>query len=435
MIAHAKRLTKSKFARNVAIVASGTAGAQAITMAFSPIITRLYGPEAFGVLGTFTAILAVLTPLAALSYPIAIVLPKRDSDALGLANLSLGIAVVMSLLAAMILTLFKAPIVNVFNLEAVESFILLLPLAMLFTAAMAVMSQWVIRKKLFKIKAKVAVLQALWLNLAKAGIGLLSPLSAVLVVLATAGSLIHALMLWVWVRKRTNSLIIKCDVKSLLLGNRYVDLAGRYRDFAYYRTPQNVLNAVSQSIPILMLASFFGPAAAGFYALSKMVLGVPTELVGKSISSVFYPRFNEAVQNKENHFELLIKVTLSLALVGLLPFSLLIVFGPWIFSALFGSEWHVAGEYAQWMAIWAYFGFLNSPSVSAIQVLSLNKFFLLYEVFSVAGRASFMAIGCIVFESDFTAVALFSISAALFNALLVVIVMIACKKNQMEGLI
>jgi len=45
----------SKFVRNVAIVATGTAGAQAITMAFSPINTRLYGPEAFGILGTFTA--------------------------------------------------------------------------------------------------------------------------------------------------------------------------------------------------------------------------------------------------------------------------------------------------------------------------------------------------------------------------------------------
>lgn len=59
MLNYAKRLTKSKFVRNVAIVATGTAGAQAITMAFAPIITRLYGPEAFGLLGTFMAILAI----------------------------------------------------------------------------------------------------------------------------------------------------------------------------------------------------------------------------------------------------------------------------------------------------------------------------------------------------------------------------------------
>ncbi|UCZ56541.1 hypothetical protein LGV61_12545 [Desulfurispirillum indicum] len=39
------KLYNSKFIRNVAIVASGTAAAQAITMAFAPIITRIYGPE------------------------------------------------------------------------------------------------------------------------------------------------------------------------------------------------------------------------------------------------------------------------------------------------------------------------------------------------------------------------------------------------------
>jgi O-antigen/teichoic acid export membrane protein len=97
------RTYKSKFVRNVAVVASGTAGAQAITMAFSPIITRLYGPEAFGLLGTFMAIVAVVTPLAALSYPIAIVLPKEDIDARGIAKLSAYIAVCI---AALVLLLF-----------------------------------------------------------------------------------------------------------------------------------------------------------------------------------------------------------------------------------------------------------------------------------------------------------------------------------------
>lgn len=426
MIANAKRLTKSKFARNVAIVASGTAGAQAITMAFSPIITRLYGPEAFGVLGTFTAILAVLTPLAALSYPIAIVLPKRDADALGLAKLSLGIAVAMSLLAALILTLFKAPIVNAFNLEAVESFILLLPLAMLFSAAMAVMSQWVIRKKLFKIKAKVAVLQALWLNTAKAGIGLFSPLAAVLVVLATVGSALHALMLWTGVRKSPDGQLAEaCHDEA----SRSKALAWRHRDFAYYRTPQIVLNAASQSMPVLMLASFFGPAAAGFYALGRMVLGMPTALVGQSVASVFYPRFNEAVHNGENASRFLGKATLALAAFGLFPFGFVVAVGPWLFSFVFGDEWRTAGVYAQWLALWSYFGFMNRPSVGAIPVLGLQGLFLIYEAASVAFRAAALIAGFIVYDSALVAVALFSLASVVLNAFLIIATFVAAQNQ------
>ncbi|WP_291346906.1 NAD-dependent epimerase/dehydratase family protein [Desulfobacula sp.] len=73
-------------------MAGGTAGAQAIAMVFSPVVTRLYGPEIYGLLGTFLAITSMISPVVALSYPIAIVLPKEDSDAKGIVRLSIYIA-------------------------------------------------------------------------------------------------------------------------------------------------------------------------------------------------------------------------------------------------------------------------------------------------------------------------------------------------------
>ena len=85
-------ILKKPFVRNVTIVASGTAAAQAITMAFSPLITRIYGAEAFGLLGVFNALVSVVTPIAALTYPIAIVLPQEDTEAKGLVKLSSVIA-------------------------------------------------------------------------------------------------------------------------------------------------------------------------------------------------------------------------------------------------------------------------------------------------------------------------------------------------------
>lgn len=409
MIAYAKRLTTSKFARNVAIVATGTAGAQAITMAFSPIITRLYGPEAFGVLGTFMAILTVLTPLAALSYPIAIVLPKRDVDAIVLAKLSLGIAVVMSLLTAFILLLFKGPIVSAFNLQAVEPFILLLPLAMLFSAAMAVMSQWVIRKKLFKVKAKVAVLQALWLNSAKAGLGLLSPLAAVLIVLATLGNALHALMLWAGIRKSSHS----CYMDIGQAGYEPAiakTLAWRHRDFAYYRTPQIVLNAVSQSMPVLMLAGFFGTAVAGFYALARMALEVPSHLIGKSVADVFYPKFVEVLHAGQSGRAMLIKACLALLGVGAIPYIFISMLGPDVFRLVFGEEWVIAGEFASWMSIWLLSVLVSRPVISAIPALELQKEFLLFEIVSLLTRGLAISISFFVFSSAIIAVALFSLA-------------------------
>src|SRR5699024_9309969 len=109
--------------------------------------------------------------------------------------------------------------------------------------------------------------------------------------------------------------------------------------------------SISQGLPTIVLAGYFGPASAGFYSVSRMVLGAPSQLIGKSVGDVFYPRINEAALNKENISNLIKKATLILALIGIIPFGLVILIGPNLFSFVFGNEWSVAGEYARWIAL------------------------------------------------------------------------------------
>ncbi|HCH50150.1 MAG TPA: hypothetical protein DEV59_05615 [Proteus sp.] len=146
-----KSIIKRKFVRNVIVVASGTAGAQIITMLFSPIITRLYGPESFGVLGSFTAALAVLTPIAALTYPVAMVLPKSDDEAKGLAAISIKMAILIAFVTFIIFIIFGDGITEKLNLEVIRPFLYLIPLSMFLSAYQQVLFQWFIRKKMFQV--------------------------------------------------------------------------------------------------------------------------------------------------------------------------------------------------------------------------------------------------------------------------------------------
>jgi O-antigen/teichoic acid export membrane protein len=59
-------LPKSSFARNVAVLVGGTAVGQAIVVLASPILTRLYTPEDFGVLAVYASLLGILSTVAAL---------------------------------------------------------------------------------------------------------------------------------------------------------------------------------------------------------------------------------------------------------------------------------------------------------------------------------------------------------------------------------
>src|SRR5690554_1033782 len=383
-------------------------------MAFAPVITRLYGPEAFGMLGTFMAILGVLTPIAALTYPIAIVLPKSDADAKSLAKLSAILALVIAAVTAIVLLGAGDWIAETLSLGAIAGFLLLIPFAMLFSAYQQILSQWLIRKKQFKITARVAVIQALTINSAKAGVGWFHPVGAALIVIATVGQAIHAALLWSGIRSRDTAYPIQDESTGTVR-----ELAARHKDFPFYRAPEVALNALSQNLPIFMLAMFFGPAAAGFYTLGRTVMSVPVSLIGKAVGDVFYPRITEARNNKEGLFPLVLKATGALAAVGFIPFSVVIILGPRLFELAFGEEWRGAGEYTQWIALWMYFMFMNSPSNKTIPVLEIQRFYLFFTIFTMLIRVAGLAIGYLVFASDLIAIAIFGASGAIVNIILI----------------
>lgn len=402
----------------MAVVATGTAGAQAIAMAFSPAITRIYGPETFGAMGTFIAIFEMVSPLAALSYPLAMVLPKQDSDAIGLAKISLWIALLTSLITALVLILFKTPIVEAFNLHAIEPYLLILPVTMFFSVLMTISSQWTIRKRLFNLKAKSAILQAFIIGLMKAGLGLLNPSAVILIGTTSFGYLLQAILIGVGVREKN-----KEDKPSKLSNYEATGLLKQYKDFAYYRTPQIFLNSVGQSLPILMLANLFTPAAVGFYVLARTVLFVPSNLIGTSVAEVFYPKFVETIRNGESGKKLLVKACATLAAIGSLPYLVLIAFGPWLFALIFGADWKEAGEYSRWMSIWLFVVLVTRPIIAAIPALSLQGLFLAFEAIAVLIRVLAILIGYLWMGTALGAVMAFSVSnVIIYTALTFLIV-------------
>jgi len=415
------RIRKSSFVKNVAVVAGGTAGAQALAMVFSPIITRLYGPEAYGVLGVFMALTGILVPVGALTYPIAIVLPKDDHDARGIGQLSVLIALVISVIIGIVVIVGEDLILPLLGSgEAIREYLFLVPIAVFAGALLQVYQQWVIRKKQFKLTARANILQTLLTNSVTVGIGFYKPMAGILIVMATVKSLVYSTLLGLGIRGVSrggrNESVLSIEVSRLKA------LARKHYDFPMYRAPQVFINAISQSLPVLMLASFFGPAAAGFYALGKAVLGLPTQLIGKSVEDVFYPKIVEAKNNSQDLAQILLRSTKGMGVVGLIPFGVVIVEGPWLFQTLFGDEWIIAGKYAQWLSLMSYFFFIARPCVIAIPVLQMQGVLLLYELFSIALRILGLYVGYQYYGDDLNSVVGFSIAGVIIYLLLIVLV-------------
>ena len=72
--------------------------AQIIAIATSPILTRVYSPENFNIFGLYLGISTILGVIITGRYEMAILLPKRDNNAVNVLGLSILISMIVSFL-------------------------------------------------------------------------------------------------------------------------------------------------------------------------------------------------------------------------------------------------------------------------------------------------------------------------------------------------
>src|SRR4051812_48543692 len=93
-----KRLFREDFNRNVLTLMTGTGVAQIIPLAVTPILARIYSPAQFGVFSLFVAVVSSLSVVATGRYELAIMLPRKDVNAVNIAAMSITISFVVSCL-------------------------------------------------------------------------------------------------------------------------------------------------------------------------------------------------------------------------------------------------------------------------------------------------------------------------------------------------
>ena len=406
-------LYRHKFIRNILLVISGTASAQAIGLAVMPLITRLYAPTEFGVLGTFTALCSAIIPVVALTYPIAIVIAETELEAKKIAILSTFIGLLLSCFSTILLLIFGEQIMLLFNLEGIRSFIYLVPIVMALATLNQVGRQWSIKNGSYKVLITSTISQALFVNLSRLAVGLTFPMSVVLIATYVFGNIIASTLLafnlikTIW---RSFFSITIFELKKVAI---------KYIDFPKYRAPQVALNAFSESMPVLFLSVYFDSESVGFYALARLTLGVPIGLIGQSVSDVFFPKFAGNSGTKCQKKKLLVRVSVVVAVLAAPVFTLLSFYAPVIYRVVFGNDWEGAGQFAGYMSIWLFFVLVSKPAISVIPALKLQRFFLLFEFFSLQIKFLAIYIGYISFNESLMSVAYLSfVSSACYLYLL-----------------
>lgn len=399
-----KSIRKSHFVRNVTVIGGSVAAAQILSLIFSPFLARLYGPESFGALAAYTAIVNIITPLATCGFSNAVVLPKDDKEALSIIRLSILCGMVVSPVALIIVHFSKPWLAVLTGLETESALLYLIPPSLLLISWLLVAEQSAIREGFFKPKARAYVESTFLMNFIKLAGGWILPTGLILIVATAIRQLLNFSML-----------LLRTPKKGAFCINKWFglegvrDVAWKYRDFPVYRMPQGIIRAISAGLPIIFLTTYFSSETAGQYSITVLFLSAPIMLLGASVGEVFYPKITRAIQNEpKNAIVLIQKTTLIMLLLGIIPFGLISILGQEIFLIILGEEWRRAGQFSQWIALWMAAMLIVQPILTAMPALGMQASMLVFEIATLICRGGALYFGFYA-DSDLIAVSAFSV--------------------------
>ena len=366
------RLTSSGFVRHIVTLATGAALAQVIPLLVQPILSRLYTPQAFGVLSIYVALMSNLAVLATARYEMAIVLPADERRATNLMALSLFCATVLSGLVLLAQCLGANRLILHFmggraGLADFSAWLFLLPASLWLAGMMQAWTNWNNRHCRYRANAAGRMSQSVGMSLTQLGGGLMHAGAGGLIVGQFAGQVCSLLaQAWYDVRKRFSwrQSVDRATMKMVAL---------EYSEFPKVNTPHAFVTALQDSLTLALLAALSGTATVGYYGMMMRLLKLPAALIGQAVAQVAYRELAEAKNQGRPLRPILKRMVVALGGMALVPFLVIQLAGEPLFSLVLGATWRTAGRYAEAMSIFILFHFIASPMAMVPLVIQRQR--------------------------------------------------------------
>jgi O-antigen/teichoic acid export membrane protein len=350
---------------------SGTSIAQAIGIAISPILSRMFSPSDFGVYGIYLAACSILAVFATGRYDLSIIEPKDESDAKILVVISLIIAAVFSSLILIIISVFHSYIANLLNNSEIVRFLYLIPFSLFILTSYNVILIWLNRKKYYREMSRNRIVNSTTVAVVSLGLGAAKFTSGGLIFGFVAGQMIAISSI---LKKMINEKFVFSRARSMVLMRRY----SRYPK---YLLPSTLAGELSSNGVTLIITAFFSAAIGGFFTFTNRVTALPISLIGNAIGEVYRQKAAEEYNRSGNCRQLFIGTLLQLTLIAIVPFVILFFFGEHLFTFIFGKEWIVSGQIARCFSFLIFFQLLSTPLSYTIVFNNSQKLDLLLQLF------------------------------------------------------
>jgi O-antigen/teichoic acid export membrane protein len=311
-------------------------------------------PADYGLIGIYMVFCALLGTLSTMQFQNAIITADDEETALTAFNLSLFVNTSFFIVLSFLILIFRHQISSLYNTPDVERWLIFAPVSTFSIGLNSVLTAWAIRKRKFKIISINRIFAAI-----------IAPIFSILLGVFLIGPL--GLFIGLFISQivptitLSAQLVRKEELKVSFDIRRMKAVAKKFRNYPIFSLPAEFINNFANQIPLMILGRTGGIQVVGWYNLSVRMLALPTTLISTSIADVFRQRASEDYFLYGTCRPIFMKVFKSLVLIVTPVMALLALFGPQLFSFVFGQQWKEAGVITQILTILYGFKFVASP--------------------------------------------------------------------------
>jgi O-antigen/teichoic acid export membrane protein len=378
-------LPEMAFLRKLFTLASGTIVGQAIVVASSPLLTRLFTPTEFGHFAVFMALIAITGIAACWRFEFAVLALPDDNDAAAMMIAAALVALLMMLTAALGVFLLGDWFVILVDAAPLAPWLWLIPCAVLLWGLGGLGTYWALRRGDYRRSGLNRTLTLGTQAGGQVGFGLLGISSSGLVLGYLCGYVVRLLH---YLGMAT------ADDRRLLGRQTWRDIwrVGRANwRYPIFSAPSSLLHTLCEMLPTIFIAALFGPSTAGWYALAQRLMGLPVKLLADAASHVFFGEGRRLVGAELHRFFFrTTSLFIGLGIIGMLP---ILLFAPPLFALVFGEAWREAGVIVQLLVPLHLARFIAVPVSQLFIVLKRQDIYFLSALLNLSAMAFIFAAG------------------------------------------
>jgi O-antigen/teichoic acid export membrane protein len=398
--------TKGSFTQDVAIVGGGKTLVAIIGFLFIPILSRLYTPEAYGIFSLYYAIVTFLAILFTLSYPSALIIAEDEKSFYNLFTLSTLTLILFTFILLILLIFLKEKINNAAHLFTNPDYIYFIPVGIVLNGAILIFVPWNIRRKQFIFSSSVATGHNLLIRIINLILGLVYKFNNFGLILGNQiGRFLAVLMhLKKNIPREKRSLCENVSWQGILKAAR------NYKNYPLFILPGTIVENLKNQAAIYFIGFGFSKVILGNFSIALSVLSAPIQILANSISSVFLEKVNRLYLTDRAKIPVFVnELLIKLFIIGLLPFSLLVVFSEELIVFFLGENWQMAGKFTSILGSYFFVLLLISPIIPVLQVFKKERQIFIFNTSGFIINVVSLSIGLYFANIDLL-ILLFSLS-------------------------